>query len=252
MTINNRIALIMSTHNLNKNQMALRLGVHATVIHNIVDPKGRGNYPSYDLISKILSTFDDINGDWLIQGRGEMNINNARKDARKDAPQEPKVKKYDMPNNTDIQLNESNEKYAKPNIKKTARLIPYYDIDFMAGTAAVFDNGHEVPSYFIDINPFSDCDFAIPIFGDSMYPIYQNGDIVLCRKVEDKSIIPLGEAYLIVTREHRMLKYLDDSKKEGCLTAVSENSERYKPFSIEVDKILKLYIVKGVIKRRNI
>ena len=119
MTINDRIILIMNHYSLNKNQLAVKLGVHATVIHNIVDPKGRGNFPSYDLINKILSSFEDINGDWFVLGRGQMFIGNARKDARKDAHQEPKLKKYDTHNSTDLQTNETPAEYAKPNIKKT-------------------------------------------------------------------------------------------------------------------------------------
>ncbi|WP_423129817.1 helix-turn-helix domain-containing protein [Gaoshiqia sp. Z1-71] len=72
MTINKRIAKVMESHSLNKNQFANKIGVHATVVHNIIDEKGRGNKPSFDFISKLLSSFDNINGDWLITGRGKM------------------------------------------------------------------------------------------------------------------------------------------------------------------------------------
>lgn len=129
--------------------------------------------------------------------------------------------------------------------------IPYYDIDFMAGTAEVFSEP-ERPDYYIDIPPFNNCDLALPIFGDSMYPIYQNGDIVMCREIKDKSIIPLGEAFLIVTKEHRMLKYLKRGPSPDTLLAVSENSEQYDPFPIKIDNMERIYIVKGVIKRKTI
>jgi plasmid maintenance system antidote protein VapI len=72
MTINKRMAEVMKVFGLNKNQFAKRLGVHPTVIHNIIDEKGRGNKPSFDLISKLMSSFDNINGDWLLTGRGNM------------------------------------------------------------------------------------------------------------------------------------------------------------------------------------
>ena len=62
----------MITFGLNKNQFAKRLGVHPTVVHNIIDEKGRGNKPSFDFILKLLSSFDTINGDWLLTGRGNM------------------------------------------------------------------------------------------------------------------------------------------------------------------------------------
>lgn len=161
---------------------------------------------------------------------------------------------------TDIQLSTLHSTYGKELVDqyineysiKPINKIPYYDIDFMAGTSEIFNDGKETPSHYIDIKPFDDCNFALPIFGDSMFPIYQNGDIVMCREVIDKSIIPLGEAYLIVTPEHRLLKYLKKGPAKGVLLAVSENSEQYDPFEIPIDHIKRLYIVKGVIKRKTI
>ncbi len=69
MTINNRIELIINSLKLNNNSFSLRIGVNSTVIHNIV--KGR-NAPSYDVLQKILSSFDNISADWLIMEKGEM------------------------------------------------------------------------------------------------------------------------------------------------------------------------------------
>lgn len=62
----------MKTFSMNKNQFANKLGVHPTVVHNIVDENGRGNEPSFKFLSKLMSSFDDINGDWLLTGRGEI------------------------------------------------------------------------------------------------------------------------------------------------------------------------------------
>jgi len=58
----------------------MRIGVNSTVIHNIV--KGR-NAPSYDVLQKILSSFDNISADWLISEKGEMISNNKRIDYSK-------------------------------------------------------------------------------------------------------------------------------------------------------------------------
>jgi predicted transcriptional regulator len=72
MTINERILEVMQAFKLNKNQFAKKLGVHATVVHNIVDENGRRNQPSFKFISKLISSFEDINGDWLLTGRGNI------------------------------------------------------------------------------------------------------------------------------------------------------------------------------------
>jgi transcriptional regulator with XRE-family HTH domain len=80
MTINNRIELIINSLELNNNSFSMRIGVNSTVIHNIV--KGR-NAPSYDVLQKILSSFDNISADWLITEKGEMVSNNKRIDYSK-------------------------------------------------------------------------------------------------------------------------------------------------------------------------
>lgn len=69
MAINSRIDLLISQLGLNKNSFSNAIGVNPTVIHNIV--KGR-NAPSYDLLSKIILSFGNINPTWLLTGEGEM------------------------------------------------------------------------------------------------------------------------------------------------------------------------------------
>jgi len=46
------------------------LDVSVTVIFNII--KGRRSKPSFDLILKILTTYNKLNADWLIKGEGSM------------------------------------------------------------------------------------------------------------------------------------------------------------------------------------
>lgn len=55
---------------MNNNMFAKAINVNPVVTHNIIS--GRLTKPSYELLEKILLTFDNINADWLICGRGEM------------------------------------------------------------------------------------------------------------------------------------------------------------------------------------
>ena len=74
--INDRILYIIENKaNKNKKQFAEMINVAPQVIQNIVS--GRRNKPSFDILNAIISTFDDINSEWLITGNGEMfkNIN---------------------------------------------------------------------------------------------------------------------------------------------------------------------------------
>lgn len=69
--INDRILYIIENKaNRNKKQFAEMINVAPQVIQNIVS--GRRNKPSFDILNAIISTFDDINSEWLITGNGEM------------------------------------------------------------------------------------------------------------------------------------------------------------------------------------
>lgn len=69
MTINNRVELIINELKLNNNSFSKTIGVNPTVIHNIC--KGR-NAPGFELLNKIVLTFDNINAHWLLTGEGSM------------------------------------------------------------------------------------------------------------------------------------------------------------------------------------
>lgn len=69
--INDRILYIIENKaNKNKKQFAEMINVAPQVIQNIVS--GRRNKPSFDILNAIISTFDDVNSEWLITGNGEM------------------------------------------------------------------------------------------------------------------------------------------------------------------------------------
>lgn len=138
-------------------------------------------------------------------------------------------------------------------------LIPYYNVDIMATPVEVFNDQTTKPEYEISLPGFTDCDFAINVYGDSMYPTYRSGSIVLCRRVNDKSLIFYGEVYLVITEDHRAIKRVQKSKKEGFITLTSDNyhakdedRKRYEPIEVGIDKILNLFIVKGTLRREQI
>lgn len=64
------LQLIDYKYNKNKRKFAKSINVAPQVISNIVS--GRKSKHSYDIIRAILSTYDDINPEWLITGKGDM------------------------------------------------------------------------------------------------------------------------------------------------------------------------------------
>lgn len=134
--------------------------------------------------------------------------------------------------------------------KAAARcMIRYWrDVEATGGGVESFWNGDGTWSEMV-IPDFSDCTDAMTLIGDSMYPRYKSGQILIFREWRE-NFIEYGQAYLIVTDAgHRMLKYLRPSQDPGKLVCVSENSDRYPPFEIDRSSIVKLYVVKGSIER---
>lgn len=70
MDIIERIQEIINYEGLNVSSFAKKIGVVDQSIRGIVVQ--RRNKPGYEIISKIIQTFDWINAEWLITGKGEM------------------------------------------------------------------------------------------------------------------------------------------------------------------------------------
>lgn len=202
---------------------------------------GKRNFP----ISKIpyLIQKFNVNRHWLLIGDEPMY----------------QYQKNETPSNI---VNEpTNEYKINNNNKERSDGVPFYDID-VAATAGVemFNDKKEIPNYHYNIPGFEDCDFAVPVFGHSMYPTYENGTIIMCKKINDKTLIIYGEAYLIVTADYRMVKRLQKSEIKGNVLACSDNEEernrnggkKFEPIELPIDKIIHLYLIKGVIKRNQL
>lgn len=67
-----RISQILKTKKLSASQFAVSIGVQPSSVSHVLS--GR-NKPSLDFITKILSTYPEINAEWLITGKGEILAN---------------------------------------------------------------------------------------------------------------------------------------------------------------------------------
>lgn len=75
MTINDRISELIEALGYNENSFAKKVGVSASVIFNMVNPKGRKSYPSGPVLEKLLSLEKNgsrVSADWLLRGEGEL------------------------------------------------------------------------------------------------------------------------------------------------------------------------------------
>lgn len=71
-TINARMVIIMNHYGLNKNSFSMRIGMNNNVAIGSLVNDFETRRPSYDVINKVLSSFPEVSGDWLLTGKGKM------------------------------------------------------------------------------------------------------------------------------------------------------------------------------------
>lgn len=82
MHVSERINLIINHLKLNKNSFSKAIGLSNNVtIGKIVNDK---RSPSFEVLTKIIQTFDCINSHWLLTGQGNMLLNQDNKSVNKD------------------------------------------------------------------------------------------------------------------------------------------------------------------------
>lgn len=133
---------------------------------------------------------------------------------------------------------------------KDERTIPYYpDVNASAGLDFLMDNF----SYnFIPMNiPNIDAQAFINVFGDSMYPLYNSGEIIGIKEVV-KDMVFYGHAYVVQMIDgEAYLKYIKKGKDENHWILASEN-KRYDETEVHLAKIKKVFIIKAVIKKTTL
>ncbi|WPU96515.1 S24 family peptidase [Mucilaginibacter sabulilitoris] len=136
--------------------------------------------------------------------------------------------------------------------------IPMYEISATASGVEVYnDINDSMPVGRMNFPGIEDCDFALPVWGHSMYPYLENGCWVALKVIHDKKILP-GEVYYIEWGEYRMYKRLLAGDNADEVVAHSDNTTemigsrlKYAPFIIKIVDIKKLCLVKDIHKKHN-
>lgn len=152
-------------------------------------------------------------------------------------------------NNSDLDL-EDIPKVGEPIEKYNNPIgIPLIPVEAMAG----FGNGnsqvmeYDTERYIVPEFTEVHTDFMIRVKGSSMYPKYNSGDIVACRKIPVNTFIQWNKVYVLDTVQGAMIKRLHKSDQQGALKCISDN-EKYEPFDISLEEIYSLAVVVGVIR----
>ena len=171
---------------------------------------------SMDTVEKFYSTYNEVDPEWLLTGKGEM------------------VKNAD-----------------KPSVKKTETLndgIPLIPVEAMAGigNGSVAIKERDIQERYL-VPDFVESDFMIRVKGPSMEPHFNSGDIIACKIMRDRSFFQWGKVYVIHHREQgTMIKRLFPSD-DSMLECKSDN-KAFPPFTLEVSQLTNIALVLGVIR----
>jgi len=136
--------------------------------------------------------------------------------------------------------------------KKELQRIPLYDIQAAASIVHTFNGKQNIIDY-ITIPNMPTCDGALPITGDSMYPLLRSGDIVLYKVIRDlQEGIYWGEMYLVYLNDNgddmTLVKYVQKSDKgEDYIKLVSQN-HHHAPKDVKLKKVKAMALIKASIR----
>lgn len=131
--------------------------------------------------------------------------------------------------------------------------VPLYDLEASAGLVQLFrDKGNILDT--IKIPNIPKCDGALPITGDSMYPLLKSGDIALYKEVpvEMQSIF-FGEMYLLGIQidEHEEMvtaKYVQKSELGNDYIKLVSQNQNHQPKDIPLKMVTAMALIKVSIR----
>ena len=216
-TIFDRISTIVEKFGNGKNTVfASLIGVSEANVRNYKN----GVMPKADFLEKIARSFD-ININWLLTGEGNM----LRTESEK----------------------EENISVAHPS-DSPMEGIPLIPISAMAGA---FTGEQTVLEYECErfvVPTFKGAEFLISVKGSSMYPKYNSGDIVACKRLPmDDIFFQWNKVYVLDTDQGPLIKRVKPGSDKEHVLIVSDN-ERYEPFELPLERIYHVALVIGVIR----
>jgi phage repressor protein C with HTH and peptisase S24 domain len=186
--------------------------------------------------------YPDLSLEWLITGNGSM-IKPNMQDLLYNESIINSIRFSEETKNKENLIHSSNEP------AKEYEGIPLIPIDAMAGWGSgdvqVMD--YESKKYVIPEFTELNVDFMLRIKGSSMYPKYNSGDLVACKKLVLNDIFfQWNKVYVLDTDQGALIKRIKKGSDEHLLI-VSDNKS-YEPYELHLSKIHAIAIVLGVIR----
>lgn len=126
--------------------------------------------------------------------------------------------------------------------------IPLIPTSAMAG---FFSGEQQVLEYECErfiVPTFKGAEFLISVKGSSMYPKYNSGDIVACKRLPMKDLFfQWNKVYVLDTDQGPLIKRVQRGSDDQHIMIVSDN-EKYAPFELSLQHIYNVALVIGVIR----
>lgn len=173
-----------------------------------------------DAIVKILTTYPDVNPNWLMLGKGSMLL------ADTSVPSEAPATKATSPSEG----------------------IPLIPFNAMAGALAGEQTALDYECERYVVPAFKNADFLMRVQGVSMQPTYLSGDIVACQRVPLSDIFfQWNKTYVLDTSQGALIKRVKPGKDDHHILIVSDNTQ-YDPFELSCTSIHAIALVIGLIR----
>lgn len=199
--------------------------------------KRNNKYPvvSFEIIQAIINRFVEVNPEWLLTGKGEM------------------LRQPHENHDQNVTIHHGNRKTRDAIIPMQE--IPLYNLEATAGLVELFRSSQVVQALdTIKIPNLPNCDGALTVTGDSMYPLLKSGDIIMYKEITvSPQNIYFGEMYLLGVRiddyeEMVTVKYIKKSELgDDYIQLVSQN-QHHSPKDIPLSSVTAMAIVKASIR----
>lgn len=230
--INNRVKLILEAKKVSQSQFSKEIESTQQYISAVL--KGDRKVGS-NITDRILKSYPDINKYWLLTGEGKMFNDNwvERKDISTGFVE------------SKTQRSKEFREVNKSNSEPTGYYLP--DVSAAAGLETKVEND-ELKRIPVTIPGWEKDVLFINVYGDSMYPKYNAGEIIGVKYVEFQ-YLNYGSAYVVVFKNgDTYIKIVQPGTDIEHLLLESVN-DFYKPKEYHINQLKSFYSIKGVIKK---
>ena len=237
--ISERIIELVDFLNITKNDLAVNLGYNRSqAIYDMANGKAK---PSFDFFSRLLNSeySELINVEYLITGKGQLAKTKSTKNLTLlNSKEKGKV------------LDPKRKVQKTLPFEESEKGVPLIPIEAMAGygkgdiTVMEYEASRYVVPEFEELR----VEFMIKVKGSSMYPKYNSGDLVACKKLPLQDLFfQWNKVYVLDTVQGALIKRIKKGSDKDHILLVSDNPS-YDPFELHLTQIRAVSLVIGVIR----